>query len=636
MAAQQPVTILVPFCQGPVDYGTTENLLRTCEGIPVRKVIFSYLQEGESLLDYFYRLKEVPCGHSSVGVWKISSDDQLVDVLGAVRRLNGLHFSQNQHSCSATFMRDFLQKVLDVDHYPMVLRDTIIVEPYIDAPAKACVEGCVYNKEILHWAISDSLHWPGQDIPFQGSYMPSTLSEVIQRRLWGGFDKVVGRMVERGFNNQFVHVDYFILADGQIKLIEVNARMSGNLSGMYAACLSGRVQLQALLGLCCGVRPALPAPTGRAALNLPLQVHDNFTGKVRDMVNTLEAEILKEDTDVKITWMMSFDDEFLHGKVEFAKLWTYGKTPDDAKKKCREVTQRLVPCGHSSVGVWKISSDGQLVDVLGAVRRLNGLHFSQNQHSCSATFMRDFLQKVLDVDHYPMVLRDTIIVEPYIDAPAKACVEGCVYNKEILHWAISDSLHWPGQDIPFQGNYMPSTLSDVMQRRLWGGFDNVVGRMAERGFNNQFVHVGYFILADGQIKLIEVNARMSGNLSGMYAACLSGRVQLQALLGLCCGVRPALPVPTGRAALNLPLQVHDNHTGKVRDMVNTLEAEILKEDSDVKITWMMSFDDEFRHGQVEFAKLWTYGKTPDDAKKKCREVTQRLVKKPEQLKFNFP
>ena len=59
MAAQQPVTILVPFCQRPVDYSTTENLLRTCEGIPVRKVIFSYLQEGESLLDYFYRLKDV-------------------------------------------------------------------------------------------------------------------------------------------------------------------------------------------------------------------------------------------------------------------------------------------------------------------------------------------------------------------------------------------------------------------------------------------------------------------------------------------------------------------------------------------------------------------------------------------------
>eukprot|EP00058_Branchiostoma_floridae_P003705 XP_002589193.1 hypothetical protein BRAFLDRAFT_120775 [Branchiostoma floridae] len=300
------IVITLEEPEWPVDYSTTENLLRTCEGIPVRKVIFSCLQEGESLLDYFYRLKE------------------------------------NQHSCSTTFMRDFLQKVLDVDHYPMVLRDTIIVEPYIDAPAKACVEGCVYNKEILHWAISDSLHWPGQDIPFQGSYMPSTLSEVIQRRLWGGFDKVVGRMAERGFNNQFVHVEYFILADGQIKLIEVNARMSGNLSGMYAACLSRRVQLQALLGLCCGVRPALPAPTGRAALNLPLQVHNNYTGKVRDMVNLSEVEILKEDTDVKIIWMMSFDDEFLHGKMEFAKLWTYGKTPDDAKKKCREVTRRLV------------------------------------------------------------------------------------------------------------------------------------------------------------------------------------------------------------------------------------------------------------------------------------------------------
>ncbi|XP_035675500.1 uncharacterized protein LOC118415210 [Branchiostoma floridae] len=432
MAAKQPVTILVPFCYRAVDYSTTENLLCTYEGIPVEKVIFSYLEEGESLLEYFYRLKEVvidndvdvvlalsdmatlvqsalvrefpsrlegpsvessflafhkvytrqcldpdtdpsthgvldldsktlledadvlfkrlklpafakvPCGDASLGVWKISSSGQLTDVLGAVGRLNEMHYSQNEHISSAAFMRDFLQKVLDVNHYPMVLRDTITVEPYIDAPAKVCVEGCVYNKEILHWAISDSLHWPGRDIPFRGSSMPSTLSDTIQRRLWGGFDKVVGRMVDHGFNNQFVHVEYFILADGQIKLIEVNARMSPNLSGLYAACLSGRVQLQVLLGLCCGVRPALPAPTGRAAFNLPLQVHDNYTGKVRDMVNLSEVEILKGDSGIKFIWLMSLDDEFLPCNTLFANLWTYGTTPDDAKKKYREVTRRLV------------------------------------------------------------------------------------------------------------------------------------------------------------------------------------------------------------------------------------------------------------------------------------------------------
>ncbi|XP_066270658.1 uncharacterized protein [Branchiostoma lanceolatum] len=182
---------------------------------------------------------------------------------------------------------------------------------------------------------------------------------------------------------------------------------------------------------------------------------------------------------------------------------------------------------------------------------------------------------------------------------------------------------------------MPSTLSDMMQTRLWGGFDKVVGRMVDHGFNNQFVHVDYFILADGQIKLIEVNARMSGNLSGLYTACLAGPLPLQTYLGLCCGVRPAPPVPTGRAALNLPLQVHENYTGKAGDMVNLSEVENLREDLEVKITWFMDFDEEFLPGKNEFAKLSTYGKTADDAKKKCREVMQRLVKKPEQLKFNL-
>ncbi|CAH1240235.1 Hypp5958 [Branchiostoma lanceolatum] len=432
MAAKQPVTILVPFCYRAVDYSSTENLLRTCEGIPVGKVIFSYIEEGQSLLDYFYRLKEVvtdnnvgvvlalydsatlvqsalvrefpnrlegpsvessflayhkvytsqcldpdidpsphgvldldsktlledaatllkkmelpafakvPCGDASQGVWKISTTSQLTDILEATGRINDEHYSQNEHICSATFMRDFFQKVLDVDHYPMVLRNTIIVEPYIDAPAKVCVDGCVYNKEIIHWAISDSLHWPGQDISFQGSCMPSTLPDMIQTRLWGGFDKVVGRMVDHGFNNQFVHVEYFILANGQIKLIEVNARMSGNLSGLYTACLSGPLPLKTYLGLCCGVRPNPPVPTGRAALNLPLQVHENYTGKAGDMVNLSVVENLREDLEVKITWVMAFDEEFLPGKAEFAKLWAYGKTPDDAKKKCREAVQRLV------------------------------------------------------------------------------------------------------------------------------------------------------------------------------------------------------------------------------------------------------------------------------------------------------
>ncbi|XP_019637511.1 PREDICTED: uncharacterized protein LOC109479900 [Branchiostoma belcheri] len=636
MAKQQPVSILVPFCYRAVDYSTTENLLRSCEGIPVGKVIFSYLEKGESLLDYFYRLKEVPCGDASQGVWKISSPSQLTDVLEEMGRINEGHYSQNEHISNATFLRDFILKILDVDHYPMVLRNTIIVEPYIDAPAKVCVDGCVYNKEIIHWAISDSLHWPGQDIPFQGSYMPSTLPDAVQRRLWGGFDKVVGRMVDHGFNNQFVHVEYFILADGQIKLIEVNARMSGNLSGLYAACLSGPLPLQTLLGLCCGVRPVPPVPTGRAALNLPLQVRGDYTGKVGDMVNKAELEILKKDPDVKITWVMSFDEEFLLGKTEFAKVWTYGATPDDAKKKYREVMQRVVPCGDASQGVWKISSASQLTDVLEKMGRINEGHYSQNEHISNATFMRDFILKVLDVDHYPMVLRNTIIVETYIDAPAKVCVDGCVYNKEIIHWAISDSLHWPGQDISFQGSYMPSALPDAVQKRLWGGFDKVVGRMVDHGFNNQFVHVEYFILADGQIKLIEVNARMSGNLSGLYAACLSGPLPVQVLLGLCCGVRPVPPVPTGRAALNLPLQVRGDYTGKVGDMVNKSELEILKKDPDVKITWVMSFDEEFLLGKTEFAKVWTYGATPDDAKKKYREVMQRVVKTPEHLKFNFP
>ncbi|KAI8484222.1 hypothetical protein Bbelb_380070 [Branchiostoma belcheri] len=127
----------------------------------------------------------------------------------------------------------------------------------------------------------------------------------------------------------------------------------------------------------------------------------------------------------------------------------------------------------------------------------------------------------------------------------------------------------------------------------------------------------------GQIKLIEVNGCMSSNLSGLYAACLSVPRKLHVLLGLCCGV---LPPPPFRG----------DYTGKVGDMVNEYELEILKKGPDVKITWIMSFDDEFLPGKTEFAKVWTYGTTPDEAKKNCREVMQRVVKKHEHLKLDFP
>ncbi|KAI8510738.1 hypothetical protein Bbelb_116540 [Branchiostoma belcheri] len=132
----------------------------------------------------------------------------------------------------------------------------------------------------------------------------------------------------------------------------------------------------------------------------------------------------------------------------------------------------------------------------------------------------------------------------------------------------------------------------------------------------------------GQIKLIEVNGCMSSNLSGLYAACLSVPRKLHVLLGLCCGVLPPPPLYPRDGPLS---------TCRSKSAADTRgRSETWSTSPDVKITWIMSFDDEFLPGKTEFAKVWTYGTTPDEAKKNCREVMQLVVKKHEHLKFDFP
>ncbi|XP_074652918.1 uncharacterized protein LOC141907234 [Tubulanus polymorphus] len=144
--------------------------------------------------------------------------------------------------------------------------DGAILEEYIDSKAIASVEGCVANRNIIHWSITDTLFWPSRPSAVLGCTYPPPFSRALQNEIWHEFDDIVGRMIELGFDNQFVHVEMFIMADNSIKIIEINHRLSTVVAPLYRACLhDGNVGV-ALMEMNRGIIPKHPRPNGKCGL----------------------------------------------------------------------------------------------------------------------------------------------------------------------------------------------------------------------------------------------------------------------------------------------------------------------------------------------------------------------------------
>lgn len=126
----------------------------------------------------------------------------------------------------------------------------VLCEDFISGD-QCTVDGFVYNKEVTVMGIVDSIMYPGTQ-SFASFECPSVFPESIQQQLRDITTRIITGL---GLNNITFNVEYFYNKEsGQIKLIEVNPRFSGQFGDLYEK-LCGTNTYDIALDLACGVKP---------------------------------------------------------------------------------------------------------------------------------------------------------------------------------------------------------------------------------------------------------------------------------------------------------------------------------------------------------------------------------------------
>ncbi len=160
------------------------------------------------------------------------------------------------------YLSPFLQTYLDLDQYPLADENSILIEEYIDYPYKCCVDGCVSHGNIIIWGISDSHYYSNHPECFADFTFPSTLPESIQSKLNQAYQEIVQQLMEYGFDNQFVDVEFFVSETGEIKVMEINGRMIPISATLYHQCLNQGDPYTALIQIGMGYQPKIPTLNG--------------------------------------------------------------------------------------------------------------------------------------------------------------------------------------------------------------------------------------------------------------------------------------------------------------------------------------------------------------------------------------
>jgi len=166
-------------------------------------------------------------GCGSKGVFFCKSGEKIV---------NPLKGCVNDESCNAVIhgmasKYEITQKFLDKNLVGLV-------EEYV-APEKRNIiafDGFVHNGKIHHYCIVDNIYFEDDPEEFDRLTIPSQIvpeGSPAAIAGWELFDKVVGDLVAKGLDNQFVDLETFLLPDGRVEMMELNCRTDCNPSPLF-------------------------------------------------------------------------------------------------------------------------------------------------------------------------------------------------------------------------------------------------------------------------------------------------------------------------------------------------------------------------------------------------------------------
>ncbi|XP_070565337.1 uncharacterized protein [Ptychodera flava] len=269
-----------PHIRGP----SVESVFLTCHKHYSRELIGSDVQQVRSIVldldqnlgdimrkatEFYERSGGVCClkpamGEASTAVYKVTNTEELKAAVTSLKKDRRLKY----------ISESFLKKWLDVKLYPYSLSHCAMMEEFIDASRTVVTTCYVQNDQVAHASVTD---WVFHENPpregaksFAGGITPSPVTKDSGRagKLWEATDIIVKKLIQKGFNDQFIDFEFFPLPNGDFTLLEFNGRIqhdigpvhrqvfeNGDLMQIFLKLVNGEniqkpIQRQGVVGFC--------------------------------------------------------------------------------------------------------------------------------------------------------------------------------------------------------------------------------------------------------------------------------------------------------------------------------------------------------------------------------------------------
>jgi len=123
--------------------------------------------------------------------------------------------------------------------HPYLDRNLVgLVEEYVPITSQKVIafDGFVHEGKIYHYCICDNVYNPDDPTDFDRMTVPSQIApegSPAAEAGWKLFDEIVGDLVKKGLNNQWLDLETFLLPDGRVVMMELNCRTDCNPSPIF-------------------------------------------------------------------------------------------------------------------------------------------------------------------------------------------------------------------------------------------------------------------------------------------------------------------------------------------------------------------------------------------------------------------
>jgi hypothetical protein len=142
------------------------------------------------------------------------------------------------NKCSSNSIVHELASAYEVTHPYLDTKLVGLVEEFVAPEGRHVIafDGFVHNGRIHHYCICDNVYLEDDPEEFDRMVVPSQVAPEGSPAAiagWKLFDEIVGDLVSKGLDNQFVDLETFLLPDGRVVMMELNCRTDCNPSPLF-------------------------------------------------------------------------------------------------------------------------------------------------------------------------------------------------------------------------------------------------------------------------------------------------------------------------------------------------------------------------------------------------------------------